>query len=75
MAKEKEVAEKLAETISNVQLSVSMKGRRRKHYGSVLISVMIADKFNRTNFDIDKRNILMDESIKRCIFDENKLSP
>ena len=64
MAKEKEVAEKLAETLSNVQLSISMKvSEEGQLYGSVT-NQMIADKLTEQNFDIDKRNVLMEESIK-----------
>jgi large subunit ribosomal protein L9 len=70
MAKEKEAAEKLAETISNIQLSIPMKvSEEGQLYGSVT-GQMIADKLTEQNFEIDKRNVLLDESIKTLgIFD------
>lgn len=70
MAKEKEIAEKLAENISNIQLSVPMKVSEEGHlYGSVT-NQMISEKLVEQNFDIDKRNVILDEAIKTLgIFD------
>lgn len=70
MAKEKEIAEKLAENISNIQLSVPMKVSEEGHlYGSVT-NQLISEKLAEQNFDIDKRNVILDESIKTLgIFD------
>jgi large subunit ribosomal protein L9 len=70
MVKDKEIAEKLAETISNIQLSIPMKvSEEGQLYGSVT-NQMIAERLAELDFDIDKRNILLEESIKTLgIFD------
>ncbi|OGU60623.1 MAG: 50S ribosomal protein L9 [Ignavibacteria bacterium GWF2_33_9] len=70
MVKEKEMAEKFADELANVQLSISMKvGEEGQLYGSVT-SLMISEKLAENNFEIDKRNVLLDDAIKTLgIFD------
>jgi large subunit ribosomal protein L9 len=70
MAQEKENAEKLAATISELQLSIPMKVSEEGNlYGSVT-NQLISDVLAKENFEIDKRNILLDEPIKTLgIFD------
>lgn len=64
-------AEELSQELSKVQLTFQMKvGEEGRLYGSVT-PLMIAQKLQEEfNFNIDKRNILLDESIKSLgIFD------
>lgn len=70
LAQEKVAAEALAATISEVQVSIAMKvGEEGKLYGSVT-STMIAQELNAKGYDIDKRHIILEESIKTLgVFD------
>lgn len=64
-------AEELSQELSKIQLTFQMKvGEEGRLYGSVT-PLMIAQKLQEEfNFNIDKRNILLDESIKSLgIFD------
>lgn len=64
-------AEQLAAELSQVQLTFPMKvGEEGRLYGSVT-SLMISEKLqNEFNYNVDKRNILLEEPIKSLgIFD------
>ncbi len=64
-------AEELANELSQVQLSIPMKvGEEGRLYGSVT-QIMIAEKLKEDyNYEIDKRQIILDEPIKSLgIFD------
>ncbi|MGA2296326.1 MAG: 50S ribosomal protein L9 [FCB group bacterium] len=77
LATEKTAAELLATHISELQISVPMKvGEEGRLYGSVT-SQMISDEMELRGFTIDKRNIIIDESIKSLgVFDVKvKLHP
>lgn len=69
-AQEKAEAEQLAAKFNDVQVSIPMKvGDEGKLYGSVT-QQMIADELNKQGFNIDKRNIYLDDSIKTLgVFD------
>ncbi len=68
--KERVIAEELAAKLNEVQVSIPMKaGEENKLYGSVT-SQMIALKLAEKGFDIDKRNIVLDDAIKSLgVFD------
>jgi large subunit ribosomal protein L9 len=70
IAKEKADAEIIAAKLSELQISIPMKvGEEGKLYGSVT-SQMIAQELSIRGFEIDKRNIVIDESIKNLgVFD------
>lgn len=70
MEKVKAEAEELAVKLSDVQISLSMKvGEEGKLYGSVTTQMIAAELLNR-GFDIDKRNIIIEDPIKTLgIFD------
>ncbi|MFA7626569.1 MAG: 50S ribosomal protein L9 [Candidatus Kapaibacterium sp.] len=70
LAQEKVSAESVAAGLSDVQISIAMKvGEEGKLYGSVTSS-MIAQQLATKGYDIDKRNISIDESIKTLgVFD------
>ncbi len=77
LAKEKVYAESLANSLAEVQVSVAMKvGEEGKLYGSVT-PTMIAHELTIKGFNIDKRNIIVDNSIKTLgVFDAKiKLHP
>lgn len=77
LAKEKVYAESLANSLAEVQVSVAMKvGEEGKLYGSVT-PTMIAQELTIKGFNIDKRNIIVDNSIKTLgVFDAKiKLHP
>lgn len=63
-------AEELAVKLSDVQISLSMKvGEEGKLYGSVTTQMIAQELLNR-GFDIDKRNIIIEDPIKTLgIFD------
>ncbi|MGQ9818669.1 MAG: 50S ribosomal protein L9 [Candidatus Kapaibacteriales bacterium] len=66
-------AQELARELSQVQLTFSMKvGEESRLYGSVT-ALMIAEKLQQEyNYNIDKRNIILDEPIKSLgIFNVN----
>lgn len=69
-AKEKDYAEQIAAQLLELQISIPMKvGEEGKLYGSVT-SQMIANELNAKGFDIDKRNIFIEEAIKSLgVFD------
>lgn len=76
-AQEKVVAENLAASLAEVQVSIAMKvGEEGKLYGSVT-STMIATELSNKGYNIDKRNILIEDSIKTLgVFDAKvKLHP
>jgi large subunit ribosomal protein L9 len=77
LAKEKAGAEEIAAKLAEMQISLPMKvGEEGKLYGSVTTQ-MIAQELNIRGFEIDKRNIIIDESIKNLgVFDiKIKLHP
>ncbi len=77
LAQEKVSAETIAASLSEVQVSIVMKvGEEGKLYGSVT-TAMIATELNAKGFDIDKRNIVIEDSIKTLgVFDAKvKLHP
>lgn len=69
-ALEKADAETLAAKFAEVQVSIQMKvGEEGKLYGSVTAQ-MIADELAKQNFNVDRRNIIIDEAIKTLgVFD------
>ncbi len=77
MAKEKESAEAMAEKLTEQQVSIAMKvGEEDKLYGSVSPQ-MIAQELSLRGFEIDKRNIIIEDPIKSLgVFDVKcKLHP
>lgn len=63
-AQERAEAEELANKFNNIQVSIPVKvGEEGKLYGSVT-QQMIADELNKQGFNIDKRNVYLDDSIK-----------
>ncbi len=61
---EKAEAEVLATKFNNIQVTIPVKvGEEGKLYGSVT-QQMIAEELNKQGFNIDKRNIYLDDSIK-----------
>jgi len=77
LAQEKVNAEQLANKISELQISIQMKvGEEGKLYGSVT-SAMISQELAKKGFDIDKRLITFDDTIKTLgVFDAKiKLHP
>ena len=69
-ALEKADAETLAAKFAEVQVSIQMKvGEEGKLYGSVTAQ-MIADELAKQKFNVDRRNIIIEESIKTLgVFD------
>jgi len=77
LAQEKVNAEQLSNKISELQISIPMKvGEEGKLYGSVT-SAMISQELAKKGFDIDKRLISFDDTIKTLgVFDAKiKLHP
>lgn len=77
LEKEKEVADELSLKLSELQISIAMKvGEEGKLYGSVSPQ-MIAQELALRGFDVDKKNIIIDDSIKTLgVFDVKiKLHP
>jgi large subunit ribosomal protein L9 len=77
LAQEKDIAEKLSVTLSEIQLSIPMKVSEEGHlYGSVT-NQLVAEKLAELHYDVDKKNIILDEPIKTLgIFDVKiKLHP
>ena len=77
LAKEKVAAEVVAANLSEVQVSIAMKvGEEGKLYGSVT-NAMVAHELSLKGYEIDKRAIIIDESIKTLgVFDAKvKLHP
>ncbi len=70
MAKEKVSAEALADQLSELQISIAMKvGEEGRLYGSVT-SQMVAQELELRGYDIDRRNIIIEEPIKSLgVFD------
>ncbi len=63
-AKEMKASEKLAAELEKVSITLQMKvGEDEKLFGSVTAQ-MIAEALKEKNFDIDKRNINLEEPIK-----------
>lgn len=64
--REKIAAEELANQFADLQISIAMKvGEEGKLYGSVT-NQMIAQELALRNFNIDKRNIIMEDAIRTC---------
>jgi large subunit ribosomal protein L9 len=77
LAKEKVAAEVVAGNLSEVQVSIAMKvGEEGKLYGSVT-PAMVAQELATKGFNIDKRNVLIEDAIKTLgVFDAKiKLHP
>lgn len=70
LSKERENAEALSQALSSIQLTIPMRTTEEGNlYGSIN-SQLISEKLSELNFNIDKRNILIDEPIKTLgIFD------
>lgn len=68
--KERQLAEEIAAQIADVQLTIPMKvGEEGKLYGSVS-QQMIANELQARGFNVDKRQIIIEEPIKTLgIFD------
>lgn len=70
LVKEKEIAEKLAAELSNIQLSIPMKVTEEGNLYASVNSQLIAEKLAEMNYNIEKKNILLDEPIKTLgVFD------
>lgn len=70
MAKEKEIAEKLAAELNGIQLSIPMKVTEEGNLYASVTSQLIAEKLAEMNYTIEKKNILLDEPIKTLgVFD------
>jgi len=69
-AREKTSAEQLAIEFADLQISIPMKvGEEGRLYGSVT-NQMIANELSQRGYEIDKRNIMIEDSIKSLgIFD------
>jgi large subunit ribosomal protein L9 len=77
MAKEKEVAAEIAEKMADLQISIAMKvGEEGRLYGSVTPQ-MIAQELKLRGFDVDRRDIIIEDPIKSLgVFDvKAKLHP
>lgn len=77
IAKEKEVAQDMSEKMSDLSISIAMKtGEEGRLYGSVTPQ-MIAQELKLRGFDIDRRNIVIEDAIKSLgVFDVKvKLHP
>jgi large subunit ribosomal protein L9 len=77
VAQAKETAEKLAQELTEVQVSLQMKvGEEGRLFGSVTPQ-MIAEQLEEKGYKIDRRNIVIDEPIKTLgVFDAKvKLHP
>lgn len=77
VAQEKEKAELLMVEITDLQISVAMKvGEEGKLYGSVN-QAMISDELKLRGYDIDRKNIIIEDPIKSLgVFDiKIKLHP
>ncbi|GAB1372115.1 50S ribosomal protein L9 [Candidatus Kapaibacterium sp.] len=77
LAKEKAAAESIAANLSEVQVSIAMKvGEEGKLYGSVT-PTMIAQELSAKGYEIDKRHIVIEDSIRTLgVFDAKiKLHP
>lgn len=77
LAQEKEKAEALLSEFADLQVSVAMKvGEEGKLYGSVN-QAMISDELKLRGYEIDRRNIIIEEPIKSLgVFDiKIKLHP
>ncbi|HOV92375.1 MAG TPA: 50S ribosomal protein L9 [Candidatus Kapabacteria bacterium] len=70
LTKEKENAESISQALSNIQLTIPMRTTEEGNlYGSIT-NQLISEKLAELNFNIDKRNIIIDEPIKTLgIFD------
>jgi len=70
LTKEKENAESISQALSNIQLTIPMRTTEEGNlYGSIT-NQLIGEKLAELNFNIDKRNIIIDEPIKTLgIFD------
>lgn len=70
LTKEKENAEALSQALSNIQLTIPMRTTEEGTlYGSIT-NQLISEKLSELDFNIDKRNIIIDEPIKTLgIFD------
>jgi large subunit ribosomal protein L9 len=70
LAKEKITAEEISQKLAELQISIPMKvGEEGRLYGAVT-SQMVAHELNLRGFEIDKRQIIIDESIKNLgVFD------
>jgi len=70
LAKDREIAEKLAAELSEIQLSIPMKVTEEGNLYASVTAQMIADKLAELNYKIEKKNILLDEPIKTLgVFD------
>ena len=77
MAQEKVSAEALADQLSELQISIAMKvGEEGRLYGSVTPQ-MVAQELELRGYEIDRRNIIIEEPIKSLgVFDVKvKLHP
>lgn len=70
MAQEKSGAEMISSQLAELQISIAMKvGEEGRLYGSVTTQ-MIAQELSLRGFDIDKRNIIIEDAIKSLgVFD------
>lgn len=70
LAKEREIAEQLAQELSNIQLSIPMKVTDEGNLYASVTNQLIVDKLQELNFTLDKKQILLDEPLKTLgVFD------
>lgn len=70
LAKDREIAEKLASELSGIQLSIPMKVTEEGNLYASVTNQLIAEKLTELNYNIDKKNILLEEPIKTLgVFD------
>jgi large subunit ribosomal protein L9 len=70
LAKEREIAEQLAQELSNIQLSIPMKVTDEGSLYASVTNQLIVDKLQDLNFTLDKKQILLDEPLKTLgVFD------
>lgn len=63
--KEKKVAEKIAEQLATVSITISKKSGENDLLFGTVTSAEIADELNQLGIEIDKRKIILEETIRR----------
>lgn len=70
LAKDREIAEKLAAELNGIQLSIPMKVTEEGNLYASVTNQIVADKLAEMNYNIEKKNVLLDEPIKTLgVFD------
>lgn len=70
LAKDREIAEKLAAELNGIQLSIPMKVTEEGNLYASVTNQIVAEKLAEMNYNIEKKNVLLDEPIKTLgVFD------